>query len=82
MYAQLVGHAYAGVVATSLARVVAGMCGERPLELRLPELALDQAEDLLARPDGMCCCAADRACDKYFARRSRRRTHYGTQRRA
>ena len=52
MHAQLVGHAYAGVAA-SLARAAAGMCCERPLEVRLPELALDQAADLLARPDGI-----------------------------
>ena len=40
------------------------MCEKRPLEVRLPELALDQAADLLARPDRM--CAADRACNKYL----------------
>ena len=57
------GHAYAGV-ATSLTRVAAVMCEQRPLEVRLPELALDQAADLLARPDGM--CAADRACTSYL----------------
>ena len=39
------------------------MCRERPLEVRLPELAPDQAADLLTRPDGV--CAADRACDRY-----------------
>ena len=63
MHAQLVGHAYAGV-ATSLARVAAVMCEQRPLEVRLPELALDQAADLAARPDGI--CAADRGYDRYL----------------
>ena len=38
MHAQLAGHAYAGVAA-SLARAAAGMWCERPLEVRLPELA-------------------------------------------
>jgi hypothetical protein len=61
MHAQMVGHAYAGVAA-GLAGAAAVMCRERPIEVRLPELALDQAADLLARPDGM--CAGDRACDR------------------
>ena len=63
MHAQMVGHAYAGVAA-GLARAATSMCNKRPIEVRLPELALDQAADLLARPDGM--CAADRACDRYL----------------
>ena len=63
MHAQLVRHAYAGVT-TCLARAAAVMCDQRPLQVRLPELALDQAADLLARPDGM--CAADRVCNRYL----------------
>ena len=63
MHTQLVGHTYAGI-ASSLARAAVEMCSGRPLEVHLPELALNQAADLLARPDGM--CAADRACDKYL----------------
>ena len=39
MHTQLVRHMYASV-ATILARAVAGMCDKRPLEVRLPELAL------------------------------------------
>ena len=63
VHAQMVGHAYAGVAA-GLARAATSMCNKRPIEVRLPELALDQAADLLARPDGM--CAADRACNRYL----------------
>ena len=40
------------------------MCRERPIEVRLPEFALDQPADLLATPDGM--FAADRACNRYL----------------
>ena len=63
MHAQMVGHAYAGMAA-GLARAVAAMCNRRPIKVRLPELALDQAADLLAGPDGM--CAAYSACDRYL----------------
>ena len=63
MHAQMVGHAYAGVAAW-LARAAAEMSRERSIEVRLPELTLDQAADVLARPDGR--CAADRACGKYL----------------
>ena len=63
MHAQMVRHAYAGV-AVGLARAAEEMCREGPIEVRLPELALDQAANLLVRPDGM--CAADRARDKHL----------------
>ena len=48
MHAQIVGHVYAGL-AVGLVRVVAAMCNRRPIKVRLPELALDQAANLLAR---------------------------------
>ena len=54
---------YAGVAA-GLARAATAMCRERPIEVHLPELALDQVADLLAGLDGM--CAADRECGRYL----------------
>ena len=76
VHAQLVGHMYAGVaagLAAGLARDAAVMCRERPIEVRLPEFALDQAADLLARPDRM--CARTGRATGICTRRPRKRTH-------